>query len=234
MAPPLQRHGKTQVKLHVKILEVITIEEISSIFELKFTLCSEWIDSRLTYLNLQNDNHINVIEDTTSVWSPKYHLSNTNKNKDRNPLGEEIITVIPNHQFIYERSDLTESIKANKFSGKQNYLKKTETYQAVFNCRYDMHWYPFDIQICFMDIVTSRNLNKFMDLQPNGLDYDGNPVVFSQYTVLGKFICSAQIGDKVGIKVDFLLQRGLMSPFLTIYMPTLLINIIGMHITKLG
>ena len=38
MAPPLQRHGKTEIKLNVKIIEVLAIDEISSIFELKFTL----------------------------------------------------------------------------------------------------------------------------------------------------------------------------------------------------
>ena len=129
--------------------------------------------------------------------------------------------------FQYEASDLTESVKSYKFKGIDNFLKKVETYQAVFNCQYDMMWYPFDIQICFMKIVTSNNLDMFMDLQPNGLEYIGNTVVFSQYNVLGMYICSTKIDDKKGVQVDFLLQRGLMSPILTIFLPTLLINIVG-------
>ena len=74
MAPPLERLGRTVIKLNVKIIEVLTIDEISSVFEVKFSLSSEWIDSRLTYLNLKNDENINTIEDRESIWTPKYLL----------------------------------------------------------------------------------------------------------------------------------------------------------------
>ena len=140
-----------------------------------------------------------------------------------------MIKIVPNLEFKYETSDLTEAVKDYKFDGRDNFLKKLETYQAVFNCQYDMIWYPFDIQICFIEIVTSHNLDMFINLTPNGLEYVGNKVVYSQYNVLGMYICSTKIGDKMGVKVDFMLQRGLMSPILTIFLPTILINIVGRY-----
>ena len=121
------------------------------------------------------------------------------------------------------------AVNTNTFSGRFNRLQKEETYQAIFNCQYDMFWYPFDTQICFMDIVTSHSLDKFLQLQPVKLDYVGNGVVFSQYKVLATRFCSASIGGKVGIKVEVLMQRGLFSSVLTIFLPTILINVIGIR-----
>ena len=138
-----------------------------------------------------------------------------------------MIRIVPSPSFKYEISDLTESIQAYKFPGEENLLKKVETYQAVFNCQYNMIWYPFDIQVCSMEIVTTYPMDMFMDLVPAELEYVGNNVVFSQYTVLGMYICPALVQGKMGVRVDFLLQRGLMSSTLTIFLPTMLVNIVG-------
>ena len=80
-----------------------------------------------------------------------------------------------------------------------------------------------------MDIVTSQSLDKFLQLQPEKLDYVGNEIVFSQYKVLATRFCSASIGGKVGVKVEVVMQRGLLSSVLTIFLPTILVNIVGIR-----
>ena len=39
------------------------------------------------------------------------------------------------------------------FQGSENNLKLSKTHDTKFLCQYDMAWYPFDTQICTMDIV---------------------------------------------------------------------------------
>ena len=74
MAPPLERTEKKNILINVTIIEVLTIDEISSIFEVKFTIFSSWIDYRLTYNNLKDDINVNMIEEKERIWFPKYHL----------------------------------------------------------------------------------------------------------------------------------------------------------------
>ena len=231
MAPPQSRKEKTAIKLRVNISEVISIAELEGVFKVKFTFISTWIDKRLTYKDLQNNSDINLIEKPDNIWKPDYILVNTNSDEDRKPHGgEPTYKIIPNPDSKFQ-SDLTQSKKSYNFPGDQNSLKKIETYEAAFECKYEMGWYPFDMQICFMEIIIAGNRDMFIDLIPDGLEYMGPPQVFSQYVVLGKSICGTDVRLRRGIVVEFMMARSLSPALLSIYLPTLLINIIGKSIS---
>ena len=228
MAPPKTHdEKKLKIELQVKILEVISIVELEGIFQLKFSFISTWIDKRLMFKNLQNDSDMNVLGEPEKVWKPEYILVNTNSDKERKPHGgQPIIKIIPHLQSRY-MSDISESKKNFYFSGEVSFLQKIETYEATFGCQYVMAWYPFDIQICFMEIFVAGNRDMFVELVPDGLEYRGPQQVFSQYLVLRQNICSADVHLRRGIVVEFIMGRSLSPSLLSIYLPTLLINVIG-------
>ena len=92
-----------------------------------------------------------------------------------------------------------------------------------FICNFDMTWYPFDIQTCFMNMSLEGNSDIFVDLLPGSIEY-GGPIDLAQY-----YIRSYDIGrlDNV-VAIQFSLGRRILSTFLTTYVPTLLLNIIAL------
>ena len=64
-----------------------------------------------------------------------------------------ILSVIPVQDFKFTRTDQTSYENIYLFQGSENTLKLSKTHDTKFLCQYDMAWYPFDSQICTMDIV---------------------------------------------------------------------------------
>ena len=92
--------------------------------------------------------------------------------------------------------------------------------------RDSMRFYPFDIQVCTLDLIVDDNTAKFLSLQPGNLLYSGSPS-FAQYYVLSYNIYTTQIRGKEGLQVSVSLGRRLLGVILTAYTPTVLLNVIG-------
>ena len=90
-------------------------------------------------------------------------------------------------------------------------------------CVYQMMWYPFDQQTCHMDLVI---LTDFVVLVPGILKYSG-PKDLPSYYVKDFTMVAAQIRDKEGVQVVVNLGRRTMNIIMTVFLPTILLNIIG-------
>ena len=91
--------------------------------------------------------------ETDAIWTPQIVFYNT-KGKEESVADENtILSVIPGEEFKFERTDQTTYENIYMFQGSENNLKLSKTHDTKFLCSYDMAWYPFDTQICTMDIV---------------------------------------------------------------------------------
>ena len=79
-------------------------------------------------------------------------------------------------------------------------------------------------------MVIHGNTAKFINLLPGMLKYTGGSD-FAQYYVMDYDIYSSKIKDKMGVKVSLRLGRRLLGTILTVYVPTILLNVIG-HTTN--
>ena len=80
LIPALSNNGeKAVVSMHVDILSILAISEVSETFAVKFQLSIEWKDQRLTFRNLKKDNLFNVVSmsEAQSIWSPVVVFENT-------------------------------------------------------------------------------------------------------------------------------------------------------------
>ena len=89
-----------------------------------------------------------------------------------------------------------------------------------------MRYYPFDIQVCTMDLVVDDNAARFLNLRAGDIVFSGQET-FSQYYVLSYDIQRQPIMGKTGVKVSITLGRRLLGVVLTAYTPTVLLNVIG-------
>ena len=107
------------------------------------------------------------------------------------------------------------------YQGSQNEMRINRVYEVQFICTYDMRYYPFDIQICTVDLTIDDNAANFLKLQPGKITFSG-PSSFAQYYVMSYDIYS----DKNGVVVSLTLGRRLLGDILTAYTPTVLLNVI--------
>ena len=93
-------------------------------------------------------------------------------------------------------------------------------------CEYNMACYPFDIQTCQIIMVMDGVLDNYADLLPGDLNFSG-PRELTQYFVQQFKIEKTTIKMKDTVTVSITLGRRLLGTFLTIFFPTILLNIIG-------
>ena len=106
----------------------------------------------------------------------------------------------------------------------------SRVYSIKFFCNYDMAWYPFDIQTCSIEMQLDGVLDNYADLLPGGVEFTG-PQELTQYFVKDYQIKSGKIQAKHAVIVSVTLGRRLLGTFLTIFFPTILLNLIG-HATN--
>ena len=89
-----------------------------------------------------------------------------------------------------------------------------------------MAWYPFDQQTCLIEMITDGVLDNYAQLVPGILDFSGRKEL-TQYYVKSFTIAKDRIQSKKGIVISVTLGRRLLGTFLTIFFPTILLNVIG-------
>ena len=105
----------------------------------------------------------------------------------------------------------------------------TKILETEFICTYDMALYPFDTQTCTLDFLLTGNLEDFCYLESGSFNYTG-PNELTQYFIKQFYMRNNLINERNGVSIFIILGRLLLSNILTIYLPTVLLNLIG-HLT---
>ena len=103
----------------------------------------------------------------------------------------------------------------------------SRVYQTEWICDYEMNWFPFDTQKCQMKFAATMDMNPFIQIIENGHNYRG-PVELTQYFIRGTEMFPQRLDDDQQAMVfQTTLGRRLLGNLLTIFLPTLLLNVIG-------
>ena len=90
-----------------------------------------------------------------------------------------------------------------------------------------MNWYPFDTQVCSMTMSVPESLNDFISIENNGHENLG-PEELTQYYIRGTDMTIELLSsNQKAVTVKITLGRRLLGTFLTVFLPTILLNIIG-------
>ena len=202
------------------------IQEVAQYLELKFRIKFQWKDARVTFYNLKQDEEMNSLspEEKISLWTPTIVFWNT-KNQlrtvnDKNTFG----TIKRQANGTIIEKEINEDIEV--FSGSENEITMSRVYSMKFYCDYQMAWYPFYQQTCYLEMIADGVQDKYIDLLPGTLMFEGAKEL-TQYFVKDFNIKKDRIRKKRSVVVSITLGRRLLGTFLTIYFPTILLNIIG-------
>ena len=153
-----------------------------------------------------------------------------NTRKNEQTVNDQMTMMQIHRQGDLKRAKITDLDNEFSFEGSQNSLTMQRIYAIDFECEYYMAWYPFDLQKCTIVIgLRSRDVN-YMEILPDILEYTG-PSDLSQYFVKEYRMIRNSMKymgkEQKAIIVEIILGRRLLSTILTVYTPTILLNIIG-------
>ena len=68
------------------------------------------------------------------------------------------------------------------YEGSKNPILMSRVYDIEFLCNFQMQWYPFDMQTCYLEFMLTEEMDSFVDLYAGTEDYLG-PKEPTQYFV---------------------------------------------------
>ena len=195
-------------------------------FEVQFVLTLKWFDPRVRFKNLKDVVSHNrfLPSEIESIWVPELIFSNT---KDK-PT-----TVIDKNVKLYveklgspQGSSKTEIENIEYFAGNDNPMFLKRFYNQRFLCDYQMSWYPFDVQHCYMVLEMESSSSPFTQLTLGNYEYHGQKFL-SQYMVREVIATTRHEEDVQDVFVEVVLGRQLFGVVLNIIIPTIVLNIIS-------
>jgi hypothetical protein len=232
LTPPGVGRDLLVINISVTVHEIMHIHEVDEAFITKVSIQREWFDRRLTYRNLKEKQHLNMLssEDHFSIWGPSlvYHnIAHNGKAQKAGRKQHHVWSIQRNPNLGFYTRDSEEANNVHLYKGSENKQIMIKQYHMEWVCGFDMAWYPFDRQTCTMQFYS---FNDFTALHPERLEYTG-PKKLTQYFVMNYSVCPRDIGGRKGIEVTFLLGRPLVSNILTIFIPTILLIVIS-HVSR--
>merc|ERR1719447_1397758 len=122
------------------------------------------------------------------------------------------------------KSKMTEVLNIYIYEGSENSFLINRVYSTKWLCSYDMLFYPFDTQSCYMLLTPSGNSATQLQLIPSNHTYSGDKEL-TQYFIRQSSMQLDTHNTTISVKV--VLGRRLLGVFMTVYMPTILMNIVG-------
>ena len=158
------------------------IQEVAQYIEVKFRITLQWVDARVTYYNIKEDENMNslTLDEQLSLWTPTIVFRNT-KEQLRTVNDENTFAIIKRQAngSIIEKA-VNEDIDI--YEGGENGISISRVYSIQFFCEYNMALYPFDIQTYQINMWMDGVLDNYADLLPGDLNFTG-PRKLTQYFV---------------------------------------------------
>ena len=218
------------VSVSIDLLKIVDINEENYSIDFQFAITLEWIENRATFKNLKDDLSLNALikKDIEQLWLPKVIYENTDQ-KASTRLGvqwEWDTSVVVKKKVNGTLTGLETIDETEFFQGAENSLVMMQTYTHEFQCSYDLKKYPFDTQVCSIDMVVRPLDRTFVSLSPKDLNVNQSlDMSIFQITNwnLGQ---ETDVHGQMKLSMILVLKRKVMSELMTTYFPTVLLTAI--------
>ena len=213
---PYNHPQKLNVEVSIFLLNVNDIE-LPSTFDVKFNLILRWKDYRLEYHYLHKNNLIDA-KTRQMIWIPPLIFSNTADNKIL--YNDEKTMMMVKKEGNFTLNSDQELHEYNIFKGNENTIEYLREYHFIFQCNYDLTHFPFDEQICTIDVEIHKIYENFMDLVASQTGNEGISKL-DQFVITEVEIESLKNNNMVRCSIHF--KRIPLYHIATTYMPTICI-----------
>ena len=221
---PLPEMGRNvSVKFSLTILD-IELSEPNGSFMVKISFTRVWYDRRLTYKHLKREYGAKMnallIEEEKAVWHPYMFFRNIrSEDHYKRTHVTDYYWVVPNENYTHVAQN-----NMYIFKGSENALNLTMEAYVELKCDYAYQWYPFDTQVCRIEMVSREDYTEF---HPVDLFY--NPEIsLNSYTMTKIKMCRSRLLEKEAIVTEVTMGRPIMNNLLTVFIPTTLLLVISL------
>ncbi|XP_068216524.1 uncharacterized protein [Palaemon carinicauda] len=223
--PPM---GSTGTALHLQsellITRIASIDELNMAITLELGVTLNWIDERITLKHLKSSGAGTILtkQDKSKIWKPSYKFTNLQGGKAQ--LLEENMKVLTANGpklpgFNNQDMDII-------YPGKNNSLSLVQYYTATITCDLLFLRYPFDNQVCSVNIQLPSTYNNYVmfDIVDSVIVYTG-PEDLPLYTVKRFSIGQAATSNLMVFEFEMARRPGV--AILSTFLPSLLILLVS-------
>ena len=217
-------------------VEIVSFPQIIAIEQrliVDFHLSMRWYDPRLDYHNLKRGKESNPLaaELLSELWIPRLTLLNG--------LSEFLTIVTEDDAKFYrgavwrrhkpEVTDIENAIEDELFTGTKNPILVHREFYQEFKCDFDLSWYPFDRQLCFMNFTVQGHTKKAIVLKAEDKEvkYLGQKFLV-EYTVERQELIIPEMNSNYSVaSVHLYFRRRVVYHLLNIFLQSFLLVLTG-------
>lgn len=180
-----------EIGIGIEIISVDKIDIDNSKIVLSYRLELSWVENRLSYFNLVQNNTEDYVtkELSTSfmsdLWDPLTLLHHKNGEVGSifmEPSSKELKVKVKNDP---KRVNAEKSFENLKYPGNIGVLYQQITMKGVYNCNYDLFRFPFDEQECsiVLELKTSHDIKMITNYKNNSVSFNGNRYLTEFYII---------------------------------------------------
>ena len=138
-------------------------------FLIKMNIWLTWMDNRLSFQNLDTDCFENIVpfEMADKIWKPKLIFSNHNERDterqvlEYNPLSSTLM-ICRNGNGT--KAGISELHEARVYTSNEAVFWLRTSHYTKFNCKFNLYYFPFDRQSCFVQLSVPGSVQKQIEL----------------------------------------------------------------------
>ncbi|KAK4307136.1 hypothetical protein Pmani_021095 [Petrolisthes manimaculis] len=225
MPPPKEQDRPIPVRLFVEITSVREMNIIGFKMVLDIIIRLYWQDGRLIMKNLRADMQSNKVHGHEKIWMPQLQVEDGLRSlADMLPRAEVMLVQRQGRSIPDDPTRLNED---DLYLGSENTLLLQQVYSVAFTCQFNLHFYPFDSQVCSLAFTLVDVSPSFVILlqDADGMAFTGHKMLL-EYEVttfnMTPYITAYTSGQRVWLEL-----RNLSGYYISnTYTPTLLLVII--------
>ena len=225
-----------RVGLYVKLYNILEIQELEEKYTTKVKIELTWSDSRISFRNLKLDDNADMLnkDEISQIWTPNLLFLGSNgigyvePGQNTAGLSEKFIAsgyVNILRKGIPRNNSVEEIDEDYIFAGSENLIRMKNYITANLDCKFDLQMYPFDSQVCSIEIIKPGLYEAQFHLQWEKIKLSKFTLV--QYEFGEKLELNNDTASINMIKIKFKLQRRLSSHIFNTYIPSMCLMIIS-------
>ena len=193
--------------------------------EVRFKLMLSWFDANVKWINLKDDNNLNILskDSVNLLWMPQISFENTDG--INNLMIDEFTLVSINKSSDGQILQYPDEVDIQEyFLSSQNPIEYERKYHQILFCEFKFFWYPFDKQICGIRLKLFDSIANDVTLIPNIINYTGDQELL-QFNVINWNLIKLEGG---AIEGQLTFQRNYVNHFATTFLPSFCILLISL------
>ncbi|KAK3861646.1 hypothetical protein Pcinc_032411 [Petrolisthes cinctipes] len=223
--PPTGQQGTfLSVAPSFTLTRIADVDDIYMAITLEFRLTFTWVDERLRlrYLKVKKNGTILSEADAEKVWRPRYQLVNL-EGGQKQVLSQSLVvrSALNGTRPHYNNVDMD-----LVYPGWANNISLVQRYTARVTCYFELYAYPFDVQVCSVDIELPPELEDYVKLSIDDGEarYTG-PQELSKYIVKDIRFSENSGGNELSLQFTLHRRQGIVV--LSNFLPSAMLLVVS-------